>query len=145
MPQIEESRLAQLEEAAGRVTTLESERDTAVTEAATARRELAAERAVSRARTLIGENEARRTAGVEFTSLEERGLLGGIAVNEDGVLDEAAFTATVEAAVTEAAAVRGAGAVTGFGRQTSTTDTDITEADIDRAVGSAFGRQVKEA
>ena len=145
MPQIEEGRLAQLEEAAGRVTTLENERDTAVREAADARRELAAERAVNRARTLISTNEARRTAGVEFTSLEERGLLAGLTLGEDGQLDEAAFTTAVETAVTEASTARGAGSVTGFGRQPAASGGQVTESDIDNAVGSAFGRQVKEA
>lgn len=146
MPQIEEARLRELEEAAGRVTTVEAERDTATQEAATLRRELAAERAVNRARTLIATNEARRNGAVEFTSLEERGLLAGIVLTEDGQLDEAAFTAAVDTAVAEAAATRGAGAVTGFGRQPAQTGDAVTESDIDAAVGSAFGRTaIKEA
>lgn len=145
MPQIEEARLRELEEAAGRVTTVEAERDTAIAERDTARRELAATQAVARARTLIAENESRRAAGVQFTTLEERGLLADITVT-DGQLDEAAFTAAVDAAVTEAAGTRGTGSVIGLGRGTSPTGgTTVTESDIDAAVGSAFGRAIKEA
>ena len=50
--------------------------------------------------------------------------------------------------VTEAAATRaeasGAGSIRGFGRTGNDTGT-VTEADVDNAVGSAFGRTPKEA
>lgn len=143
MPQIEESRLAQLEEAAGRVTTLESERDTAVAERDTAVADLAAERRTSRARALVAERA--HTAQVTFTPLEERGLLADIPTGEDGALDEAAFTTAVDEAAAAVAQARGAGSVSGFGGAPAGAQTQLTEADLDAAVGGAFGRQVKEA
>lgn len=144
MPQIEESRLAALEEASGRVPALEERATTAEAQRDAAIRERDAERAVNRARTLISTNESRRTAGVEFTSLEERGLLAGLALTDEGVLDEAGFTTAVDAAVAEASAARGAGSVTGFGRTTPVETGAVTESDLDNAVGSAFGRKTLE-
>ena len=141
MQQIEEARLRELEEAHGRVPTLESERDTAIRERDEARTERDAVRAVNRAQALIVENEARTQAGVEFTSLEMRGLMASLPLTE-GVLDEDAFTTRVTEAVTERTATTGT--VTGFGG-TSTQSTGLSESDIDKAVAGAFGRTVKEA
>lgn len=141
MPQIEEARLRELEEAHGRVPTLESERDTAIRERDDATRALSAERALSRARTLISENEARRNAGVEFTALEERGLLATLPMTDAGALDEDTFTTTVSEAATDAAATRGAGSVRGFGGTSTGGGEALTESDIDKAVAHAFGRK----
>lgn len=143
MPQIEEAQLRQLEADAGRVPTLESERDTAVSERDALRDQLAAERRTNRARTLIGERA--REAQVTFTPLEERGLMVDLPTSEDGTLDEAAFTTAVDEATAAIAQARGAGTVSGFGGTATSQTTDITEADLDAAVGSVFGRQVKEA
>lgn len=143
MPQIEEAQLRQLEADAGRVPTLESERDTAVSERDALRDQLATERRTNRARTLIGERA--RHAQVTFTPLEERGLMADLPAGEGGALDEAAFTTAVDEAAAAVAEARGAGTVTGFGGTATGTQTTITEADLDAAVGSVFGRQVKEA
>lgn len=112
MPQIEEARLRQLEADAGRVPTLESERDTAVTERDTAREELATERRTTRATRLIGERAEH--AKVEFTALEVRGLLADLPVT-DGALDEAAFTTAVDEATQAKTAGITSSGVTGFG------------------------------
>lgn len=124
--QVDEAEHGRITEAAGRVPTLETERDQAITERDQARHELAAERIIN-------------AAEATFTPLERKGLLTGLPVTESGAFDEAAFTTTV----TEAAAVRaeadGAGSIRGFGRTGNDTGT-VTEADVDNAVGSAFGR-----
>lgn len=133
-----------LGEANGRVTTLESERDTAIRERDEARRQLAATQRVGRAQVLITERAAE--ASITFDSLQVRGLLADLPVTESGDFDEAAFTTRVDEAAAEISARGGAGTVTGFGGTTTTsTGTQVTEADIDNAVGSAFGRQVKGA
>lgn len=146
MPNIEEARLRELEEASGRVPTLESERDTAVAERDQARSELAEHRRTSRAREVIAERA--REAGVTFSPLEERGLLANLPVGEDGALDEAAFTTSVNEAAAEVAESHGAGRVRGFGNTTHNGDGDqqVSETDIDTAVAGTFGRStIKEA
>lgn len=122
MPQIEEARLRELEEAHGRVPTLESERDTAVRE----RDEAIAERdrlrtaeaarvRADRAAEMIRANEARVAGHVDFTALEARGLTADLPLTEAGDLDEEQFTTRVNDAVAEKLA--GAGTVRGFGGQ----------------------------
>lgn len=144
MPNIEESELARLREDAGRVTALESERDTAQAERDEARRELAEHQRRSRAGEIITDRAGEHQ--VTFTALEQRGLMVDLPVTESGDLDEAAFTTTVNEAATAAAQARGAGSVTGFGGTAPVGDqTTVTEDDIDNAVAGAFGRQVKEA
>lgn len=133
MPQIEEGRLAQLEADAGRVTTLESERDTAARERDEAREALAAERRITAAGRIID------AADVTFTALERRGLLTELPVTESGELDEAAFTTSVAEAAAEAAEASGEGRVRDFGR-TDTTQTEATESDSRKAIDAAFGR-----
>lgn len=142
MPQIEEARLRELEEASGRVPTLESERDTAVQERDNLRAQLAERDRTDRARAIIAEQAT--TANVAFTPLEERGLLAHLPTTDAGDLDEAAFTTTVSEAAASVAQSRGAGTVTGYGGSPAGQST-LTEADIDAAVGGVFGRQVKEA
>ena len=53
-------------------------------------------RRTTRAREVIAERA--REAGVRFTPLEERGLLANLPTGEDGGLDEAAFTTSVDEA-----------------------------------------------
>lgn len=143
MPQIEESELAQLREAHGRVPTLESERDTAIRERDEARRQLAATQRVTRATVLV--NERADDAGVAFDPLQLRGLLVDLPLTESGDLDEAAFTTRVDEAAAEIAARGGAGRVQGFGGTPGGGGAQLTESDVDIAVGAAFGRQVKGA
>lgn len=139
MPQIEESRLAQLEADAGRVQTLESERDAAIAERDQAREALAAHDRAAAARKIITAQATE--AGVTFTALEERGLLADLPVT-DGALDEDAYTQTVAEAAATKASQAGAGTVHGFGHTTDSTD---YASEADRAVAGAFGRTIKEA
>jgi len=132
---IEEAELTRLRDDAGRVQTLESERDQA-------RTELAEHRRTDRARAIIAERA--RENEVAFTPLEERGLLADLPLTQEGALDEAAFTTTVNENAAAAKAARGAGQVRGFGG-TTTSGTELSESDIDNAVAGAFGRQVKGA
>lgn len=138
---IEEARLRQLEADAGRVQTLESERDTARTERDEARAALAARDRTDEARSIIATQA--REAGVAFTTLEERGLLATLPVTDDA-LDADAFTQSVVEAAAEKAAAAGAGRIHGFGTITDTTTTDVIAA-AERAAATAFGRTVKEA
>lgn len=140
MPQIEESELARLREDAGRVTALESERDTATQERDAARAQLAERDRTDRARAIVAEQAT--TANVTFTPLEERGLLAQVTTTTEGALDEAAFTTLVTEAAATIAASRGAGTVSGFGGAPAGGQPTLTEADIDAAVGSAFGHKI---
>lgn len=112
---IEESRLAALEADAGRVQTLESERDTA-----TARATVAENRAAA--------VEALAESGHTFTKLEKRGLLSELPVTEAGELDREAFDKAIKEAATERGSDPGTG-VTGFG-STAPGDT-VTESTTD--------------
>jgi hypothetical protein len=118
--QIEESEHTRLVEAAGRVTTLENERATAVQRAEAAeRRATVAEAALAerdrrdRATALISERATE--GGIAFTALEARGLLAELPLTESGELDEAAFTTTVDTNVAEKKRTAGAGTPRGFG------------------------------
>lgn len=134
MPQIEESRLAQLEADAGRVQTAEESQRAAEQRAETA--EAAARTASNRAAAI----EAITESGHTFTKLERRGLLAELPTTTDGTLDTEAFTKALD----EAAADTAPRGVTGFGR-TDDDAAEVTESDADVAVARAFGRTVKEA
>jgi len=141
--QIEESVVTDLREKAGRVTTLESERDTAIQERDEARNELA------EARTEARESKIAKIiaeADAEFTGLEVEGLTAKAAkhVDESGVLDEEAFTKAVAESVAERAVAGGAGSVRGNGPRSTTNVPEVSEADLDAAGDSIFG-SVKEA
>jgi hypothetical protein len=153
MPNIEEARLRQLETDAGRVPTLESERDTAVAERDTLRTEnaqlRARESAVTHARTRV----TTANAGLPAATVERivTQATATIPLTEAGQLDTAALDTAVDNARTAEetylaglAEAAGVGSITGFGG-TSAEPTTISEADIDGAVAGAFGRQVKEA
>lgn len=139
MPQIEEAQLRQLEADAGRVPTLESERDTAVSERDALRDQLAERDRRDAARQII--TEVTEAEGVTFDSLQVDGLLAGAPIAEGGALDAEKFKAAVEVHAKRVAEARGAGTVSGYGGTATGTQTDITEADIDAAVGSVFGRK----
>lgn len=124
---IEESRLAALEADAGRVQTLESERDTATARATAAENRAAAV-------------EALAESGHTFTKLERKGLLADLPVDtESGALDVEAFTKAIEEAAAEHGGDVGTG-VTGFGSTTTTggtvaESTDDGWGDIDSRLG----------
>lgn len=161
MPQIEEARLRQLEEASGRVPTLESERDAAAERATTAERERdeargenarlnAREAAVTHARTRVTEANAALPAATVDRIVAQ--ATATVTLTEAGQLDTAALDTAVDTARTAEetylaglAEAAGIGSITGFGGTPAGDQTPITEAAIDDAVGGAFGRQVKEA
>ena len=112
MPQIEEARLRQLEEDAGRVqqltesvTQLTTERDAALAAAQAARA------------TVITAQAAAQVAesGHKFTRLEKRGLMLDLPVTEAGGLDVEAMNARISEAITEAEEAARAVAGRGFG------------------------------
>jgi hypothetical protein len=137
--QIEESEHTRLTETAGRVPTLEAERDTAVAERDEARGQLFQRDITDRARSLIGESEH------VFTPLEARGLLVNLPVVEaEGlrVLDETAFVERLTEASKESAAALGSkGGLHGFGASTST-DPEVAESG--RPTNSPWGRPLAE-
>jgi hypothetical protein len=135
--QVDEAEHGRITEAAGRVPTLESERDQAITERDQARQELATERRTTAANRVIDAAEA------DFTPLERRGLLSELPVTEAGDLDEDAFTTTVTEAAAARAEADGAGSVRGFG-STQHTDTSVI-VEAEKAAAGAFGREIKEA
>lgn len=145
MKQIEEAELSRLREDAGRVTALEERATTAERERDEARAE----------RDTLRENEARRTrneragqiiearakeAGVTYSPLEVRGLCADLPVAEDGSLDEAAFTTTVDEDAATRKAASGSGTVRGFGGDPVTEDGKTPSLDqIDEALGLKKG------
>lgn len=138
MPQIEESRLAQLEADAGRATTAETERD-----AATARADALEARLAERDRrdqiTTVIESVDGHEA---LTMLERRGLTADAMQGEQ--VDEDALRTAVESAVADRAATANSARPFGFGATTSPTDTD-TVREAETAAAGAFGRTIKEA
>lgn len=125
MPQIEEGRLAQLEADAGRVPTLEAERDTARRERDQAVAEARRITNTEAARAVIGEAVSASTTPVSFTALEQRGLLADLPVTAEGTLDADAYRTVVESTVAEKAAAAGAGTVRGFGASEESGGTSI--------------------
>lgn len=97
MPQIEEGRLAQLEEAAGRADKAEATAREATARAEAAEARLQAMTRANDARALIDAVEADK--GVQFTVLERRGLMADLPATDDGDLD----TDTLRGSVAEAA------------------------------------------
>ncbi|WP_152185344.1 hypothetical protein [Segeticoccus rhizosphaerae] len=139
MPQIEEARLRQLEEDAGRVQTLESERDAAVTERDQARTERDQLRAREAARPAVTARVGQSTLPARQQARIVESVLSGITIGEDGSVDTEAVVAATEAAVTAAEAdlaelveSLGVGQVTGFGR-TASESTGYTVEDFDKA------------
>lgn len=146
MPEIEEARLRQLEEDAGRVQALESERDTAVRERDEAREALAArDRADAVARVL---GEAVEAAGVELNQFERAGVAAR-AVVTDGAVDEAATRTAFDTALASIAESRGAGRPRGLGGSIRATESAATVeealADLDNLAGQVFGTTRQEA
>lgn len=128
--QIDEAEHQRLKDQAGRVETLESERDTAIAERDNAIAEATEARRAAETATvnrIIGE------AAVAFTKWERAGITADLPYTESGTLDEAAFTTRVTEAATEKAAESGQGRPTGFGYVSESTD--YTQADYDRDLG----------
>lgn len=135
MKQIEESEFSRLTEAAGRVSVLESERDTAVRERDEARseRDVARESLASRDRReaatalVVAEADA---ASIALSDLEVAGLVSQLDLPvKEGALDTEALTPKVRERLTKLAE---SGRVRGFGGAPVTSGT-VTEADFDAA------------
>ena len=132
MPEISEAQLANLTEAAGRVPTLESEREQAIRERDEAREALAQRDRGDLITATINAVEGSNS----LTALERDGLAARVPA---GDVDTAALTAAVEAAVAESAQRAGAGAITGFGATGTTTGGTITATESTASIMAAFG------
>jgi hypothetical protein len=144
--QVDEAEHGRLTEAAGRVPTLESERDTAVAERDTARSELAeAHRLIDSGRAATLAREAASTVHVDLDEFQLAGIVADYPRGENGRIDEAAFTERATTAVARIAEARGAGTIRGFGDTAETGSTQVGESDASKAVAGAFGRTITEA
>ena len=112
MPQIEEARLRQLEEDAGRVQQLTE----SVTKLTTERDDALAAAEAARATVITAQAAAQvAESGHKFTRLEKRGLMLDLPVTEAGGLDVEAMKARISEAVAEAEEAARAVAGRGFG------------------------------
>jgi hypothetical protein len=152
MPDIEEARLRELEEAHGRVPTLVSERDTAIGERDTARQELAVEKAKNYARdfgaTRVKEANSELEADV-VDMIVGKAMSEALPLTDEGRLDTEVFGERVDKARTaeetylaKVAEKRG-GDVRGLGPVGE--KKEVTREDSDKAIAEAFGYKVKEA
>lgn len=151
MPQIEEARLRELEEASGRVPQLENELTEAQTEIAAANRRaaLAEARTTARERATTRVTEANGDLPEATVARIVEAAMRDLPLTDDNELDEAAFDAAVDTARSGeetylASLNEGSdGKVTGFGRRTKTDEASLEEANTARA--AAFGRTQKGA
>lgn len=150
MPEIAESELRTLREAAGRVQTLESERDAAVQRAETAETERDELREANTARDrdatvtrILG--EATEAAGAKLDEFQTAGIRGH-AVIKDGTLDEAATRQAFDKALAKLAENAGQGRPRGLGGKVHSTggEDQVSEADLDALDSAVFG-EIKEA
>lgn len=134
--QIEESEHSRLTETAGRVDALIQEnatKDQRIKEL----EEADAKRVRDSRATKIVEERAKE-AGVAYTPLEVRGLCVDLPIQEDGTLDEAAFTTAIDEDAAARKAATGSGTVRGHGSTvTESHATGVTLAQIDEALGLA--------
>lgn len=146
MPQIEEARLRQLEEAHGRVPTLESERDAAIRERDEARQALAESRKAANAAVAEGVvRDAFDTAGVTAPKTVAR-IAAAAPLTESGDVDTDALKTIAEESAAELAEASGAGRVRGLGGGTQPDASgDLSEAEFDAELARLSGRTVKEA
>ena len=140
--QVDEAEHGRLTEAAGRVPTLESERDAERQRAEVAERKLRDRENADAAAAVIDAQALE--ADVTFTALERRGLVAVLPVTESGDLDKSAFEETVKTAAAEKAKESGAGSIRGFGDTLTPADRDVI-AEAEKAAAGAFGRTPKEA
>jgi hypothetical protein len=147
MPEIEEARMRELEEAHGRVPTLEAKVTGLEAELSTTQRDLAVEKARGYARDFgtkrVKEaNGLLRSATVEHIVAE---AMREIPLGEDNRLDAVAFGTQIDEARTAHEAYLaqivedGAGRVRGVGSTDS--KAEVTEAQVDNIVAGAFGRR----
>lgn len=152
--QIDEAEHTRLVAEAGRVTAVEAERDTAVAERDQLRTEnarlTARESAVTHARARV--TEANATLPAATVDRIVAAATTTVPLTEAGQLDTTALDTAVDTARTTEetylaglAEAAGIGSITGFGGSSANGQTTVSEADIDAAVGGAFGHQVKEA
>lgn len=148
--QVDEAQHRLVTETAGRVPTLEAERDTAQKERDASRVELATYRAREAARPAVAKKVGESQLPATRKARIVESVLKQVRVDESGNANGDELVAVTEAEVTEAeteiaeiAESLGIGRVSGFGRPADTTT--ITEADAAKAIASAFGYQVKEA
>ncbi len=152
--QVDEADYRRVTEAAGRVQTLESERDAAVTRAETAESERDA--AVTRAETAestlatrdrgvaiakLLKDATESAGGVELNEFERAGIVSR-AVIKDGVLDESATSTAFNEAVAKVAESHGKGRPRGLGGKVASTVTDtatVDESVFDELDALAFG------
>lgn len=150
MPQIEEARLRQLEEAHGRVPALESDLKTARTRAEEAEQRALQAEAGTYARDLARQLVTKANPDLAEASVRRivrESLAKALPLEESGRLDTAAFTPTVEEArkaeetyLAQVAEASGVGTVRGVGH-TSTQPVSVSESDVDEAIAAAFGRK----
>lgn len=151
MPEIQESRLRELEEAAGRATAMESK----LTEAETENAELKTKLKLAEAKDYARDFAIKlvHDANSELSEAAVQRIVGEalpkIQLAEDGRLDTENLTAQVTKAreseenyLARIAEESGLGRVRGIGH---TEPNEITEATADSAVASLFGREVKGA
>lgn len=142
MPQIEESRLAELTEAEAAVATLTQERNEAIARAEEAERKAQHTSNLTVAQRVV--NEAFAAANVEAPKTQAR-IAAAFPVTESGEVDEEALTTIAAESAAELAEASGAGQVRGFGftKPANDGDTNISESDFDaglRAISESGGR-----
>lgn len=152
--QVDEAQQTSLTEAAGRVPTLESERDTAVKERDDSRRELALHKAREAARPVVAAKVAESTLPATRKARIVESVLKQVTVNDQGMPNADELVKATEAEVSdslaelaELAESLGVGSIRGFGGSAAGTTT-VTEADAANAIAAAFGHPlstVKEA
>lgn len=157
MPQIEEARLGQLEEAAGRVPTLEAERDQARQRAEAAEAERNQLRLTVQARPLVTARLAEAEQPLPALAqarVAEAVLAGSVPTGEAGIDTEALHAAVDAAAAREAAYLRSltpAAVPSVFGSFGSAQESaftpsvggeQISESDFEKQMAAPFGQKV---
>ncbi|NUO96764.1 MAG: hypothetical protein HOW59_02415 [Nonomuraea sp.] len=145
--QVDEADYARVTEAAGRVPTLESERDTAVSERDSARQELALYKAREAARPAVSKKVGESALPATRKARIVESVLRQVRLDEAGKANADELVAVTEREVRDAeteiaeiAESLGVGRVRGFG-QTVTESTGVTVDDFDAAFGVQSSRE----
>jgi hypothetical protein len=142
--EVDEAEHRQLTADAGRVRTLEAERDAALTERDTAVTDADTLREAANAQARVRViREAADAAGVTLDQWQIAGMSADAPVGQDRRVDEAALRTRADEAIAKLAEAGGVGRITGFGHNT-TNEGDVV-AEAEKAAAGAFGRQIKEA